>query len=209
MSISASTVAAIQRIGAGAFAVKEKLRKDVKAYSDLVNNAVATDADQANSNILFEKWKAVARLSQNIERIEEDLKKAYQVAFSLTSDDTSEVLILPAPRREAGQGATMAGAQAPTDVKVKTRKMVKSVTKKVSRKSAGVRPLGANPTKLIAHLEGILNSNDFAPIVQIEISNVTGIPMGSMSAALKKLVAIGRLVAGPAGTFKLTAPAGV
>lgn len=219
MSISNSTLSAIQKIGAAAFTVKEKLRKEVKAYADLVNNAVATDAYQTSNNILFEKWKAVARLSQTIERIEDELKNAYQVAFSLTSDDTEEVLTLPAPQGRAGQGDTTSATLAPTDIKIKRSKKVvpvkaavkkpgkpKKAAKTAARKVSNPRALRANPTKLMAHLEGLLNSDEFTPIHQTEIATATGIPMGSMSAALKKLVEVGRLVAGPASTFKLTAP---
>jgi len=64
-----------------------------------------------------------------------------------------------------------------------------------------------NPAKLLLQLERLLNTNDFVEINQTAIAKDTGIAMGSMTAAIKKLVDLGRITTGPAGSYKLTAPA--
>ena len=90
----------------------------------------------------------------------------------------------------------------------KPKAKAKTAAKKVSSKTAGPVSLGANPTKVLRHLETLLNANDFTVISQTAVSKETGIPLGSMTAATKKLMETGHLLAGPSGSFKLAqAPA--
>jgi len=90
----------------------------------------------------------------------------------------------------------------------KPKAKAKTAVKKVSAKTAGPVTLGANPTKVLRHLETLLNANDFTVISQTAVSKETGIPLGSMTAATKKLMETGHLVGGPSGSFKLAhAPA--
>jgi hypothetical protein len=92
--------------------------------------------------------------------------------------------------------------------KAAAKPKAKTATKKVSAKTAGAVTLGANPTKVLRHLETLLNANDFTVISQTAVSKETGIPLGSMTAATKKLMETGHLLAGPSGSFKLAnAPA--
>ena len=93
-------------------------------------------------------------------------------------------------------------------VKAAAKPKAKTAAKKVSAKTAGAVTLGANPTKVLRHLETLLNANDFTVISQTAVSKETGIPLGSMTAATKKLMETGHLLAGPSGSFKLAqAPA--
>ena len=85
----------------------------------------------------------------------------------------------------------------------KPKAKAKTTVKKVSAKTAGPVTLGANPTKVLRHLETLLNANDFTVISQTAVSKETGIPLGSMTAATKKLMETGHLVGGPSGSFKL------
>jgi hypothetical protein len=70
--------------------------------------------------------------------------------------------------------------------------------------NSGSQPvLGGNAAKLLQHLDRVLNSNDFTEISQTAVGQEIGIPMGSMTAATKKLLETGRIIAGPNGGFKL------
>ena len=113
----------------------------------------------------------------------------------------------------------------PTDVRIKPKK--KSAAFKVAAPKAatpkGIAPnaksskvkaaaapdkraaLGANPTKLLAYLARILNTNDFSAVSQTITAQETGIPLGSMTAAVKKLIETGRILLGPDGSLKLAA----
>ncbi len=97
-------------------------------------------------------------------------------------------------------------------VEVKSKKKASAAKEKVtSAKPAKVKTqpgaLIGNPAKLLLHLERLLNTSDFVEINQTAIANDADIAMGSMTAAIKKLVDLGRITTGPAGSYKLTAPA--
>jgi Mn-dependent DtxR family transcriptional regulator len=50
----------------------------------------------------------------------------------------------------------------------------------------------------------VINATEFTDINQTAMSKDAGIALGSMTAALKKLTELGRIVSGPTGGYKLT-----
>lgn len=274
MSLSSSTLSAIQKAGAAVFTADEKLKNAVKEYAERVHAAIATNPYNLGNDALIEDWKTAARLSQTMAGIEAEIKKVFQVAAELISDDQPSVVPAPAPTRagkkvvispkaviptaatapakkakQKSKPVTPASAAptsstepsvaaqsdlAPTDVVIKskkktptpktsaakstlsptvaatvktakTEKMVKPIkaAKKVASVSTNSQALAGNPAKLLTHLASLLNSNEFTELSQTTAANETGIPLGSMTAAIKKLLDTGRIVAGPTGSFKL------
>ncbi len=63
--------------------------------------------------------------------------------------------------------------------------------------------MAGNPAKLLKHLETLLNAQDFTVISQSDAGRQTGIPIGSMTAALKRLMELGRITVGANGGYKL------
>ena len=118
MSLSTSTLSAIQKVGAAAFTADEKLKAAVKKYAERVNDAMVTNPYGLGNNTLFETWKVVARLSQTMAGIEQELKKVYLVASELAADDHPDgvqVLSLAAPASleappSPGSGAALAAS---------------------------------------------------------------------------------------------------
>lgn len=211
MSLSNSTLSAIQKAGAAAFTADVKLKSAVKEYAERVNAAIATNPYNLGNDALFENWKVVARLSQTIAGIEEELKKVYRVASELTADDqptVREIPALAAPTHSVARDVDSQNDQAPTDVLAKPKKKTSAPKTKMSRSKVSggsVTPqvLSGNAAKLLQHLERVLNSNEFTEISQTAVGQETGIPMGSMTAATKKLLESGRIISGPNGRFKL------
>lgn len=266
MSLSISTLTAIQKVGAAAFTADERLKKEATHYAERVHAAITNNPYNLGNDNLIENWKVVARLSQTLAGIEEELKRVYQVAAELTGDDQPSVREIPAlaaPARSTGKAArrqTMTNAEvkvtakqkaskpakaakvakalsqeeamrkssegnkafnpvdsAPTDVRVKpskkaaapkAAKVPKAPKTKVSKATVADAPEktskpGGNPAKLLAYLRGTLNTNEFSSISQTAVGKATGIALGSMTAAIKKLVESGRIIAGPTGSYKL------
>lgn len=87
-----------------------------------------------------------------------------------------------------------------------TKVAVKAKPKKA--KAAGTpvqaQELQGNSAKLMAHLQGVLNSADFTDINQSAVAKLAGIPIGSMGATIGRLVKAGRIVSGTNGSLKLT-----
>lgn len=231
MSLSNTTLAAIQKLGAAAFNADERLKKEVKIYADRVNAAVMGNPYNLGNDTLIDNWKVVARLSQTLANIEGELQKVFQVASELSEHDqpsVHDVPALPAPSRVAASKQKTTGQKkastpvasnlfapkgstkkavtsqadlAPTDVMAKPKAKVSKVKRTLPPGKAPV--LSANPAKLLAYFERALNSNEFSAVSQKAAAQETGIPMGSMSAAIKKLVETGRVTAAADGGLKL------
>jgi len=234
MSLSSATLLVLQKVGSAAFAADAKLKAEVKEYSQRVHEAMVNNPDGQKNDALFANWKIVSRLSQAISSIEEELKKLFVTASALGAEAPVAAPVAKlvkaakpaaAPKRavkKAAKAAPKAAAKAvakaapkvsvkpavAAKVKAAAKPKAKTVAKKGSAKTAGSVTLGANPTKVLRHLETLLNANDFTVISQTAVSKETGIPLGSMTAATKKLMETGHLVGGPSGSFKLAhAPA--
>lgn len=272
MPLSSSTLSAIQKAGAAAFAADARLKSVVKKLSGQVNAAMVENPYHVTNDSLFESWKIVARLAQTMAGIEKEIEKVYQVASELSLDDQAFAVQIPAleaPARSVGLSTIPQDDLVPTDVAIKKKRKSKAsivktasvikaakaktptvakarVTKKAtgsvqqmatapnptalapsnvspkakkkSKNKAGRAKSGlpnvavqsgqpkepsGNSAKLLQHLQGVLNQADFIPISQTEIGNETSIPLGSMTAAIKSLIKLGRIVAGPPGTYKL------
>lgn len=219
MSLSSATLSAIQQAGSAAYAADTELKNAVKDYATRVNAAMSANPYGLGNDALFENWKVVARLSQTISGIEEELKKVYRVASELIADDQPSVRELPAlaaPKRPvAGQALGRQQDLTTTDVVVKRKKKTVAAKTRKLKTKANSRPakptgtatspveLSGNAAKLLQHLKTLLDANKFAVINQTVVGQATGIPLGSMTAAIKKLTASGAIMAGPTGSFKL------
>ena len=233
MSLSSTTLLVLQKVGAAAHAADAKLKAEVKDYSQRVHDAMAANPDGQKNDALFANWKIVTRLSQAISGIEAELKKLFETAAALGAQaqiaapkaaaakalktvklakNTKPTLakVAKAAVKSAPKPAVAPAAKAKPLAKPSAKSSAKPVVKKAAKKStpkAGAT-LGANPTKVLRHLETLLNANDFTVISQTAVSKETGIPLGSMTAATKKLMETGHLLSGPSGSFKLAqAPA--
>ena len=211
MSLSKITLSAIQQAGAAVFSADAELKNSVKDYAERVNAAMAVNPFGLGNDALFENWKLVARLSQTMAGIEEELKKVHALASELTGDNGPADHILPA--LSAPLSAQLSTPEllvattpntAPTDVVAKSgqKKALRQVS---AKKSATPAPpvIGSNPIKLLRHLQRLLTTRDFVAVNLSAAGLATGIPAGSVNAAMKKLLETGQLLVGPGGRFKL------
>jgi hypothetical protein len=220
MSLSSTTLAALQQAGSAVYAADAALKTTVRDYAERVNLAMAANPFGLGNDALFDNWKLVARLSQTLAGIEEELKKVYQVACELSTEDGPSVDPLPALAAPTLLSATVVATtpdSAPTDVKVKRRKKVAKVAApapqaqaKRAAKSAKPAPttqtaVSGNAAILLKHLPKVLNNRQFTRLNQSACAQATGIAAGSINAAVRKLLASGHLLSGPSGSFRLAA----
>ncbi|NDP38772.1 MAG: hypothetical protein GZ093_08460 [Rhodoferax sp.] len=220
MSLSSATLSAIQQAGAAAYAADTELKNAVKGYAARVNAAMSANPYGLGNDALFENWKVVARLSQTISGIEEELNKVYRVASELTADDQPSVRDTPAlaaPKTASVGPALRRQPDLTTiDVVAKRKKKTAASKPRKPKTQASPRPItptgtatspverGGNAATLLQHLKTLLDSKNYTVINQTAVGHATGIPLGSMTAAIKKLTESGEVVAGPSGGFKLS-----
>ena len=205
MPLSNTTLSAIQQAGAAVFAADLELKNAVKDYAERVHAAISANPYSLGNDAMFENWKVVARLSQTLTGIEVELKKVFHLASDLLADDLPTVMQLSAPGTPMPDTAFSANLQddmLPTDVVAKTRK---APSKRAARGPAAGQPMvpGGNAGKLLRYLQGVLRSDEFTVISQTSTAHQVGIPLGSMTAAIKRLIADAQIIAGPAGSYKL------
>ena len=267
MSLSSSTLSAIQKTGAAAFYAQARLKKDEKAFAAKIQESMGSNAYSRVNDLMFEHWKAIARMTQTLAGMEAELKKIYAIASDLSVDEhglTQELIELAAPTTSVAMEQNANGNTidlSATDISLKTQKTspdkkpmtargkkiaaafrrkrlarmaetaasdqtattaqpVKTSANKKGTKTtgakkaiAGVRrkPYTLSPSaeKLLGYLKPHLNADTHIPVNQSAVSVATGIPMGSMTAAMKKLIEGKQIEAGPSGSYKLVAAAQV
>ena len=198
MSLTSSTLVAIQQAGAAVYAADADLKQATQTYAARVAAAMEANPFGLGNDALFQNWKTMARLSQSMTAIEAELKKIYFVAEDVADPDAPAAIPLPALASPVGATATDAV------VKSTTRKGTRGRRPERRSGATSVRfPLPSNAAKLLRHLETVLNANDFQVIKPTACARLVGMPLGSVSAAIKNLVAGGHLVSGSAGSFKL------
>lgn len=229
MPLSTSTLNALQKVGAAAFTAEERLKKDVKEYAERVHAAIAKNPYSLGNDTLIENWKVAARLSHTLMGIEKELNEVYQVASQLIDDDQptlGEVPALAVPTRSVGKEVARKAASVKvkmkkesvklanktgvvqtdltaTDVLAKPRKNTDTKKPKSAGTSGKTAARGSNPAKLFSYFERTLSPSEFSVVSQTAVAKETGIPLGSMTAAIKKLTESGRVTAAPDGSLKL------
>jgi len=201
MPISTQALAAIQAAGAAVFAADDQLKAAAQTYADRVNTAMQANPFDLANDSLFEDWKSVARLSQALARIESELKQVYELASSLNKDSkltgSAHLRALAGPSSGPRAGATehpdLIQAIDATDVRVK----------KAPRRSKKAPVLAGNAAKLLTQLQQELTDQDFVKLNRSRLALSAGLPKGSINAAIRKLLAEGRLFQNVAGALKL------
>ena len=189
MAISKATLAAIQKTSTFAHNLKSALQAETKKYSDRLSKALSTNANGNAFELLdgpeITNWKSVGKLAKMVDAIEAELSSAFKFASDLVNG-TPQV---------AAKGPQVTAAQA------------KAAPAKKAAPTAGVKVSvgrgGANAEKLLAQLSSTLSSDEFTVLKPTALAKTTSIPLGSMTATLKKLTETGDLVLGKNGGYKL------
>ena len=232
MSLNKELLATIQKAGAAVFDADAQLKLAVKSYGERVHAAVGSNPFHLGNDTLFENWKMIARLSKTVASMEEDLRNVYRMVGELNDvepslPDVMPALSAPSPAASSASDTTLVAdiSLAATDVKIKkkarvrpskparrntgAKTIVKTATKpqakslQASQSPVVAASLPTNAAKLLQHLGAVLSTKGFATINQTAVSRATGIPLGSMTASLKRLVAAGQVQTNHAGMFKL------
>lgn len=200
MPISAKTLVAIQSAGAAVYAADTQLKSAVQEYADQMRSALNQNPFDAGNDALFEDWKTVARLSQAMGQIEQELRKIYGV---------SENLALPAPVTSRPVHVLNGPGTSGVEL-VKEISAVDVVPKARAKSGRHMAPSGrvgglasGNSAKVLTQVALILNDADFVKVNWSAVAAACAIPKGSIGASVKKLVEQGALVEGGEGRFKL------
>lgn len=216
MSVTPTTLSAIQQAGQSIDEARRALAEAVTAHAQRVMTAVAEQPFNVDNDKLFAYWKTAARLAQEVQAIEEQFKTIYQTAEGLLVPETPVLTALPqSGRGRSGghRGGAAVDTSAAEDVEVKV-----AVTPPAPRKARAARParaaaapraasggdaLSTNDAKLLAFLKTALNRKSWKRTTHGSMAQGAGMPLGSVGLALRRLIAGGRVVEGEHGHYKL------
>ena len=217
MSVTPSTLSAIQQAGQAIDLARQSLSEAVKAHAQQVMAAVADQPFSVDNDKLFANWKTLARLAQEVHSIEEQFKTLYQTASGLAAPETPVLKALPQSGRHKTTGQaetyTLDTANAEdiqikpaTAKKVRRRAGARAGRKPAVRATAAAAPSGslsANDTKALDYLKTVLNRQRWTRVTQSDMAHGAGIPKGSIGLALRRLIAAARVLEGAKGSYKL------
>lgn len=208
--LSRSTLALLQQAGESLFSAQQAMAQEVHAGSQSVVSAVASAPFSAEADRAYAQLRTVARLSHELQAMEEQLRTAYQTASTLAQREVQVLHALPLSRATAK--ASRPQASQAEDVVVKTAgakrraaraSAPKAATRSSSSQAAQSPRLSTNDEKVLAYLERVLNRETSTQITQASVAQGAGIPNGSIAVALKRLQQMGRVVEGERGHYRL------
>lgn len=210
MTIPPKTLSAIQAAGQALDTARAELAAATQDHAGLVMQAVADNPFGAENDHLFNRWKAIARMSQSVQDMEAQCKAVFHAAAELAMDGNGEGHPSPSRKTRPGLIGHAAIDLAPSDVlarKPRGRPPGKQAAKRAApgrkAKTSSTRPLKGNAARVFEHLQTLLNSKSFTRTTQSQVAGTVGIPAGSIAAAMKQLADKGFISEGERGHYKL------
>ena len=215
MTISALTIAAIQRAGQALDEARAALTEASQDQASRVAQALASNAFGVENDAHFEHWKAIARMAQSVQTMEQQLRTIFHAAGDIAF--SAPALSSNLHQREPLHLSSHADVDlAPSDVRArlasktqggKTARALKAKTAKPASGTAvaaGGTPLvKGNAGRVLAFLQTRLNPRGFVRVTHAAIAEATPIPTGSVGAAIVALKGKGLLLEGERGSYRL------
>ena len=206
MSLNTRLLQSIQQAGQSIHESRELLKAEVARHTEHLVSVMATQPLGPVADSSFGQLKLVARMHQEMQALEDQLRGIYQTATQLKGADVQVIealphrrtnasatadrvedaqVVTPAPRRKPGRKPTAepAPAAAPT-------------------KRRGGR-VGTNDDKVLAALRRLLKASKTATLSQAQIATEAGIPVGSIAASLHRLQEATKITQIARGRYKL------
>ena len=216
MSLSKCTLSAIQQAGHGLHKATMVVSAAVREQAEHMVAAVANQPYLAEGEQAFANFKMLARLSQDLQSLEVQLRDLYATASALSSPEMDVVVALPrstARARVAAIGqpdiAEDAVVKPPLTRSAKPRAAAKPAGKSKAspkaKKPAKPVTLTANDSKVLDYLKTILKTDAWTKLTGAAVSQGAGMPLGSVGISLKKVVLTGAVKKTGKGSYQLPA----
>jgi hypothetical protein len=228
MSITPTTLSAIQQAGAAIDKARELLAHSVTEHAQRVMGAIKHDPTHRDNEQALEDWKALTQLAREVETAEQQFRTIYFAAERMVMQ---EVQVLPALTNQASRHKPEPAMDTPQIQDVIAKPAIKKVTKaKAKKKVASVSaapnaPLQAaatakvviaeavtatpalklskNDQKVLGHLQTVLSNKSVTRLTLQSIALGAGIPNGSSAAAMSRLIKGKKVEVDAQGQYRL------
>jgi hypothetical protein len=226
MSLSKTTLSAIQQAGQALHKATVVVADAVRAQAEHMVATVASQPFQAEGEQAFTNFKLLARLSQDLLTLEDQLKTLFAAASDLASPEMDVVAALPHSSTRSRVAASAAEDVA-EDVVVKpvstrrtkpavkptvkpvsqspSKSPTKSASKASSKNATTAITLTINDNKVLQYMKSVLKPGQAGTLTGSAIAKGAGMPLGSVGISVKKVLASGAVKKSGRGAYLLGA----
>ena len=212
MSLSPSTLSAIQQAGEGLHSARRAVSDAVQATAERMVATVADQPFSPESDRAYAQLRRVARMAHELQAMEDQLRVLYTAAAEMMEPEMPVLVALPGHVARS-RPRSVKTDQTAEDAVVKTvasGASGASKREKLGRGEKGDRrnlempkPRGSNDDKVLSYLKTVLDRRSWKSLTHAVIAQGSGIPLGSVGLALRRLDAAGRLREGSKGAYRL------
>ncbi|MDP2367957.1 hypothetical protein [Rhodoferax sp.] len=197
MAITPSSIQALQAAGQAVDAARLEFVEQTKDLNERVAAAMASNPFAVENDGLYEAWKRVSRISHDLQQVEAQLRGLYTAASELVGFGTVEVKYAKSAPRLLPPSSVVEQSVADVEPKKGKRKAkVKARASKLGRKSK-------NTDLLTRYLRKVLNHKKPVRLTLAQMTERTGIPSGSIHAAVKAVLDAGVVRLDGPGNYRL------
>lgn len=210
MSLSPRILQSIQQAGQSIHDCREMLKSEVARHTEQLVSVMASQPLGPSADTAFSQLKQVARIHQEMQALEEQLRGIYQSAAQIKGEEVQVIEALPHRRAST---ATVAVQVEDAQVIQKTagRKQRKAKPGKPAKPAAEAQPrkrrggrVSTNDEKVLAALRRLLKGSKHATLSQAQIATEAGIPGGSIAASIRRLQDAGAVLQMARGQYRLS-----
>jgi hypothetical protein len=209
MSLSKATLSAIQQAGQGLHKATVVVSAAVRDQAEHMVAAVANQPYQAEGEQAFANFKMLARLSQDLQNLEEQLRALYATASELSSPEMDVVVALPRASARA-RAAAVAQNEAAEDAVIKATPQGRGKPKAKAKARKAAKPnkpvtLTGNDSRVLDYLKTVLKTDTWTDLTGAAVAQGAAMPLGSVGISLKKVVLAGAVKKTGKGSYQLAA----
>lgn len=209
MSLNSRTLQSIQQAGQSIHDCRELLKAEVSRHTEQLVSVMASQPLGPSADSSFGQLKQVARIHQEMQALEEQLRGIYQSALQIKGEEVLVIEALP-HRRAPTETAAVQVEDAQVILKSAGRKQRKAKAAKPAKPSAKAQPtnhrggrVSTNDEKVLAALRRLLKVSKNATLSQAKIATEAVIPVGSIAASIRRLQDAGSIQQMVRGQYRL------
>lgn len=210
MSLNPRILQSIQQAGQSIHDCREMLKAEVSRHTEQLVSVMASQPLGPSADSAFSQLKQVARIHQEMQALEEQLRGIYQSAAQIKSEEVQVIEALP-HRRASTATAAVQVEDAQVIQKAAGQKQRKAKAGKPGKPSAKAQPrkhrggrVSTNDEKVLAALRRLLKISKNATLSQAQIATEAGIPGGSIAASIRRLQDAGAVQQMARGQYRLS-----
>lgn len=208
MSSTHPTLAYVQQAGQAVSTAREQLHAQLQRQVEKLASVVTVQPFGPEADRAYVQLRAAARMAQELQSIEDQLVQVYKAAAQFEEEQDIQVLVALPGR---GSEIESAPAEGVVDAEVvpprsapKPRGVRQSYNKDKSREEKRhPNTKVSNEIRLLESLHKHLNKRSWTSMTQSQMAKTTGIPPGSIGAALNRVISSGQVLVGERGKYRL------